>query len=297
MVRRKRVIRWALDLAGFAASLFLSHNTAMVIDGKKIAESILERLKAKAKPEKFFAAVLVGNDPASASFLRLKGSVAKTLGIDFRLYEFAMEMTKDALRAEVLKIAQHQTCGGILIQLPLPNGLDAQYVVNVIPPSKDIDVMSERALGAFYVGRGAVLPPSVGVVAEILESRGLEAGSLCVAVVGAGFLIGRPVASWLMGRAKEVIVLDQGSDFSLLKNADVVVCGAGVPDVVKPAMLKADALVIDFGYGMKDGKASGDFDGAGIEDFNKISYTPTPGGTGPILVAKLFENFYKVSEG
>lgn len=272
----------------------------MIIDGKKIAEEIISNLKNQPKPEKFLAAVLVGEDPALVSFVKQKESVAKKLGIDFRLYKFLPELKNDDLRKEVLKIAQHRTCGGVIVQLPLPEHVNRHYVLNVIPREKDVDVLGERALGAFYVGRNPVLPPAVGVVEKIFEVLNVNYGELAAAVVGAGFLTGKPVATWLTGKCKEVFILDKGSDFSLLKNAEVVISGVGKAGIIKPEMLKDGAGVIDFGYSAFGGKVSGDFDVSGLETINselRVNfYTPTPGGTGPILVAKLFENFYKLNE-
>lgn len=266
-----------------------------IIDGKKIATEIIEELKKKPKPEKFMAAILVGNDSVSENFISQKEKTAKELGIDFRVYRFDKELHNDELREEVRKVAEHGTCGGVIVQLPLPQQINKHYVLNVIPRERDVDVISERSIGAFYTGRNSILPPAAGTVKEILESRIQNPESRIVAVIGLGFLIGKPVSVWLMDKAKELMLLDKFSDLSTLKNADVVICGAGQAGLIKPEMLKNGAGVIDFGYSVKDGKISGDLDASG--DLSKLSfYTPTPGGTGPILVAKLFENFYGLNK-
>jgi len=142
----------------------------MIIDGKKITEELLAELKKLPKPEKFLAAVLVGNDLASVSFLKQKEKVAHELGVDFRTYRRPTSIHQDELRKEVLAIANHKTCGGVLVQLPLPAHIDRQYVLNAIPREKDVDVLGERALGAFYAGRNPVLPPAVGVVQRIIAN-------------------------------------------------------------------------------------------------------------------------------
>lgn len=278
----------------------------MVIDGQKIASEILGRLAAEPKPEKFLAAILVGEDKSSVSFLAQKEKVAKTLGVDFRLYKFPATSTNDELREEVGKIAAHKTCGGVIVQLPLPEGVNRHYVLNAIPPEKDVDVLGERAIGSFYVERAKVLPPAVGAVEEILRASGDGANastndvatilkSHSVALVGLGLLVGRPIATWIMWRAKETFLLRSTSDLNIIKNADIVITGAGKAGLVKLEMLKDGTLVIDFGYENNKGdfEASGGR-GASIE-LDNIRYTPTPGGTGPILVAKLFENFYKLN--
>lgn len=267
----------------------------MKIEGKIIVDEINERLKTKTTPQKFLAGILAGENSASKSFLVQKKKAAEVLGADFRIYEFPEGIKADSLRKEVLKIASHKTCGGVIIQLPLPGHINAQYILNVVPPNKDIDVLGERALGAFYTGRGVILPPAVGVLNEILKKMPVDLGSSCVAVVGPGQLIGKPISVWLSGKVRELLILDKGSDFGLLKNADLVICGVGVSGLIKKEMLKENAGVIDFGYGKnEEGKISGDLDLNSVEDCLHF-YTPTPGGTGPILVAKLLENFYTLN--
>jgi methylenetetrahydrofolate dehydrogenase (NADP+)/methenyltetrahydrofolate cyclohydrolase len=274
------------------------------IDGKTIAGGILNRLKARPVPKKFLGAVLVGEDKSSVSFLRQKEKTAEELGVDFRLYRFPATIMNDELRREVGKIVAHKTCGGFIVQLPLPERLNWYYILNAIPKEKDVDVLSERALGAFYVGRSGILPPAVGAVEEILRDIKVllpgEAGlrSCSVAVVGLGLLVGRPVANWIMRRAKETILLRSASDLALLNRADIVITGVGRAGLVAPEMLKDGAGIIDFGYGTRDGKYSGDFDVRRLAASGSrlLFYTPTPGGTGPILVAKLFENFYELNK-
>lgn len=274
-----------------------------IIDGKKIGQEIIEELKKRPKPEKFMAAILVGDNPASANFIKQKEKTAKELGVDYRIYNLSPDLKNDDLRAEVGRIAAQKTCGGVIVQLPLPQHINKHYILNVIPREKDVDVLGERALGAFYTGRNPVSPPAVGVVEKILVSCHLSLVTLNVAVVGLGFLIGKPIAAWLMGKAKDIMLLDKFSDLSVIKNADVVILGTGQAGLIKPEMLKDGAGVIDFGYSITQINAdrkmviSGDFDSSSLSTQNPslAFYTPTPGGTGPILVAKLFENFYELN--
>lgn len=269
----------------------------MIIDGRKIADGILEQLMGPPKPKKFLAAVLVGDDAASVSFLKQKENTAKKLGVDFRLYRFSSEIKNDALRREVGKIAAHKTCGGVIVQLPMPDHLNWYYILNAIPPGKDIEVLGERALGAFYTGRSRVLPPAAGVVESICADRHYDLAAHSVAVVGLGFLVGHPIANWIMRRAKETFLIRSTSDIALAGLADCVIVGVGKAGLINPAMLKDGGAVIDFGYAAPNGKISGDFKTDLPEEHYKklMFYTPTPGGTGPILVAKIFENFYKLN--
>jgi methylenetetrahydrofolate dehydrogenase (NADP+)/methenyltetrahydrofolate cyclohydrolase len=268
----------------------------MVIDGKEIAGKILERLKARAKPDRFFGAVLVGEDPASVNFLKQKERVAKDLGIEFRLYSLASNITTDELRHEIGRLAGPTTCGGFIVQLPLPGSVNRHYALNAIPKEKDVDLLSEGALGGFYTERSKVVPPSVGTVEEILKSEQRNLRDLTVVMVGAGFLIGKPVGFWLQNKIAELIVLDASVKNvpEKLRDADIVISGAGSANLFGAKHLKEGATVIDFGFNRIDEKTVGDFDPTGAEEKN-IHYTKTPGGTGPVLVAKLFENFYKLN--
>ena len=285
------------------------------ISGINIAKSIIQELKKQEVPKKILAVILVGDNSESLSFLKQKEKIAKELSVDFRVYKFPEDTKNDDLRKEVGKIASLKNVGGVIIQLPLPDHLNRHYILNVIPREKDVDVLGERALGAFYTGRNPILPPAVATVEEILNSKSYILNSKKVAVVGAGFLVGKPVITWLMSpvrgeKVKELCVFKSGSDLSKLKNFDLIISGVGQAGIIKPEMLKDNVGVIDFGYSIKQEsrimnnesskKIYGDFDVSRIQDSRfKIHasgfYTPTPGGTGPILVAKLFENFYNLN--
>ncbi len=268
------------------------------IDGTAIAEEIIGRLAARPKPAGFFGAVLVGDDPASVNFLQQKARVAARLGIDFRQYTLDGSLSTDDLRAEIARRATPRACGAFIVQLPLPEGVNRHYVMNAIPKGKDVDCLSEAALGAFSTGRGVIMPPAAAVVEEIIgrEMPG-DLRNCKAVVVGAGFLVGRPVAFWLQNRVGALSVLDVTVPDvpARLADADIVVSGVGVPGLFGASHLKEGALVIDFGFHRDaSGKIMGDFDPTGA-DARHIRYTKTPGGTGPILVAKLYENFFTLA--
>ncbi len=270
----------------------------IIIDGKDIAEQIINKLESQLKPEKILAAILVGENPVSINFLKQKEKTAKELGVDFRLYKFPENIKNDGLKKEVLKITSLKKVGGVIVQLPLPEHLNKHHVLNVIPLEKDVDVIGEQALGAFYADRNPVLPPAVGTLEKILQTTNYRLQTTKVAVVGLGFLIGKPIANWLMKKVPEIYLLRRGSNLEILKQVDLVISGVGKAGLIKPKMLKKDATVIDFGYDIdENGKIQGDFDSNSLMANGQSLnfYTPTPGGTGPILVAKLFENFYRLN--
>lgn len=265
----------------------------MVIDGRQIAASILERLKKQLKPPKILAAVLVGSNPASISFLKQKEKTAQILGIKFKLYKFKSSISEGKLKAEIKKLNQDKRIGGIIIQLPLPQKINRKAIVQTLEVKKDVDALKSS---------GMVLPPAVGVLKEILERIHFKLRGKKAVVVGRGPLVGEPITKWLKSRTKSLTVFHtRFFDKKMLKEADLVVSGVGKAGLIQGDFLKKGVVIIDFGYSISrsgltrisSGKPriQGDFDFESCREKAKV-ITPTPGGTGPILVAKLFENFY-----
>jgi len=276
----------------------------VTIYGRKIAKDIIDKLQIRPTPKKFLGVILVGDNVASEKFIGQKRKIAEFLNIDFRVYSFPESIQVDELRKKIGIIARGKTCGGLIIQLPLPSHLNRRRIVNSIPKGKDLDVLSESAYGQFLTDQ-TVLPPSVSTFCEVLSHYQVfenhayrQAGvsretNLKYAIVGNGFLVGRPISDYLRLQGKQLVVLDKGDNLSNIKDADVIVLGAGVPNLVDQKMIKDGALIVDFGCSFVDGKLCGDL----LQPKNeKFLYTPTPGGTGPILVVKLFENFFKLNK-
>ena len=267
-----------------------------IIDGKKIAGTIINRLKKLPRGGRIFAAIMVGENPASLSFLKQKEKVAHECGIDFRIYTYKEEQwTNDTLRHEVGRISAQKSVGGVIVQLPLPEKFNAQYIVNAIDSRKDVDVLGERALGSFYAERSKVVPPTVGVVFRIMEELAIKILDKNVAVVGLGRLVGKPIALFLIKKVRNLILCDKNSDLGLLQCADIVISGVGKSHIIKKEHLKNGVIVIDFGYFLDGGTLKGDVDFDALSNYAEYA-TPTPGGTGPLLVAKLFENFYALNQ-
>ncbi|MGC9046713.1 MAG: tetrahydrofolate dehydrogenase/cyclohydrolase catalytic domain-containing protein [Minisyncoccia bacterium] len=264
----------------------------MIIDGKLLASKKIDFLKSQfiITSKKFFAAFLIGNDKSSLSFITQKQKIAQELNIDFRIYQFDFNINQDKLRQQIEKIVYHKTCGGAIVQLPLPNHINAQYVLNSLPREKDIDVLSERSLGALYTNRNKILPPAVKTVQDILSFLKVDIQQKKFSIVGAGNLVGKPIAVWLINqKCKLLKIFDINSQLDL-SDSNVVISGVGKANLINPTLLQPNTIVIDFGYDFCNGKICGDFN-ASLSSNLDIIYTPTPGGTGPLLVANVFENF------
>src|SRR3989344_4057505 len=273
----------------------------MIIDGKKIAAGIMarvaERVKELPRPPRV-AAILVGAQKEMRRFLEIKEEMAVKAGFEYRWYEFSSDLpagkagikTKE-LRKKLVEIARQTLVSGIILELPLPKHIDQQYVLNALPQEKDPDVLSQKAQGAYYVGRSAVMPPCAAAVKAIVDTHAIElAGKYCV-VYGYGVLVGQQIAHYLMSQLATVTVVNiatkEPGQYS--RDADLIVTGVGAPKLIKGDMVKQDAIVIDFGYGKTDCKLSGDV------DFDEVSkkaslITPVPGGVGPLVCATALEN-------
>lgn len=256
----------------------------MIIDGRALAKEILARTKARAEglPHRPKVLWYVASEPtpATRSYLKIKERSAEFAGCDF-------EQAKD--------IVDFTNADGAIIQLPVPVG----FSLDVIPVEKDADVLSAAAREKFERGDvDALLPPVVGAVQKILESENGEIQGKKAVVIGAGFLVGAPVATLLKQRGAEVEVIDTPSDFirarATLAQADIIVSGAGSPHFIKPEMLKQGVVLIDAGTSESDGTLAGDADPACADKCSL--FTPVPGGVGPVAVACLFENVVTLAE-
>ncbi|PIR87940.1 MAG: hypothetical protein COU10_01905 [Candidatus Harrisonbacteria bacterium CG10_big_fil_rev_8_21_14_0_10_45_28] len=258
----------------------------MIIDGNKIAQKILAELQEQKTPRKELVAVLVGSDEASLSFLRQKAKAAKSLGVKFRLVKLSDSLSQKELEREVRYLSKKRATGGLLIQLPLPKQYDQISVLNAIGIAKDVDVLNGETT--------KILPPAVGALKRILEEVNFSLADKKAVVIGPGLLIGRPISNWLMHQVAKLTVIGKGGmDKALVKEADLVISGVGQPHLITADMIKSKAVIIDYGYGKENGELTGDCD---FEDISQQSVvTPTPGGTGPVVVSQLLANFYQIT--
>ncbi|MEK9186634.1 MAG: bifunctional 5,10-methylenetetrahydrofolate dehydrogenase/5,10-methenyltetrahydrofolate cyclohydrolase, partial [Patescibacteria group bacterium] len=226
-----------------------------------------------------------GNNLSSERVLRQKENTAQELGLKFKLYRFAEDTTEGEVIQKMKYLGNDERVGGVLVQLPLPARFNRDKILAALNPAKDIDAL---------IAPADLESLPVIVIKAILETVFWNIENLTVVVVGRGFLVGAPIISWLNGKCRELIVCHSKSGLSEVSRADLVISGVGKASLIKPAALKAGAGVIDFGYDRIDGKVRGDLDVSDPELSKLGFYTPTPGGTGPILVAALFQNFYQL---
>ena len=272
---------------------------AQLIDGKKISQQRIEAVSqaVKARQEKglhtpCLAVVLVGDDPASAVYVRNKKLACQKSGIESRSYELPSETTQD----DLLKLVDELNCDpavdGILVHLPLPAHIDSQAVLERIEPHKDVDGFHPYNVGRLVVKMPLMRPCTPKGVMTLLEAYGIDPKGKKAVVVGASNIVGRPQAlELLLSRATVTICHSATQNLAdEVAAADILVVGVGIPNFVKGEWVKPGAVVIDVGINrLDDGSLCGDveFD---VAKERASMITPVPGGVGPMTIATLLEN-------
>lgn len=266
----------------------------IILDGKKLSVKVLERIKKEIKKSSLrfgLAVVQVGGNLVSKIYIDQKEMVCKAVGIGFMVYAFPDDIETKFLKEEIKKIADNSDITGIIVQLPLPENLESQEILNSVPEEKDIDCLSEKSLGKFYTNESPVLPPVVCAVSKILKEYKISIKGKNIVLVGAGRLVGKPLMIWFSQEKAAVTVINKETkNLSFFtKNADIIISGVGKPNLINGKMIKKGAVVIDAGTTSESGKLRGDIDFKSVS--KKASYiTPVPGGVGPMTVACLIEN-------
>ncbi|HBQ24130.1 MAG TPA: bifunctional methylenetetrahydrofolate dehydrogenase/methenyltetrahydrofolate cyclohydrolase FolD [Gammaproteobacteria bacterium] len=267
----------------------------MIIDGKEIAKKLrssIAKQVAKLDRKPGLAVILVGDDPASAVYVRNKDNACKEVGFYSEKINKPLDITQAALLAEVERLNKDDKIDGILVQLPLPSHLDANQVIEAINPNKDVDGFHSENVGKLMQNKPYLRPCTPKGVMTMLATIGVDLTSKNCVVVGASNIVGRPMAMELLNaRATVTICNSKTQDLSSkIKQADVVVVAVGKSKMIKGDWIKDGAIVIDVGINrLDDGSLSGDVDFDTAQD--KASWiTPVPGGVGPMTIATLLEN-------
>ena len=269
----------------------------MLINGKAIARKINQKTAEKVRwmKEKWFnpkvAVILVGDGRESEIYVRQKEKIAEKLGFDFEVFRFSTRVKEEDLLKEIMAIQIRKDTVGVIAQLPLPKNLDQQKILSSILPEVDVDCLTEVNLGRLLLKNNFLEPPTAGAVMEILRDLKIRLPGKDVVIVGAGLLVGRPLAALMMKERATITVCNSATKNLVKKclSADIIVSGVGRKNLIIGRMVKKGAVVIDAGFSFERGKIFGDVNARGI-DKKGAWVTPTPGGVGPVTVAKLFWN-------
>ena len=266
-----------------------------IIDGKEIAKNLRSKISEEVKKldrPPGLAVILVGEDPASAVYVRNKERACNEAGFFSDKIIKSENITEEQLLEEVERLNYNPQIDGILVQLPLPSHINANKVIEHISPLKDVDGFHSENIGKLMQNKSHLRPCTPKGVMTMLASIGCEVMGMNCVVIGASNIVGRPMAMELLNARGTVTICNSKTKNVAEKvmQADIVVVGVGIPKMVKGDWVKDGAVVIDIGINrLDDGSLVGDVDFDVIKD-KASAITPVPGGVGPMTIATLLEN-------
>ncbi len=277
-----------------------------LIDGKALARKVqdsvstgVEQLKQEKNIVPGLAVLLIGDDPASHAYVKMKAKACEKVGFYSITHNMPDSISQDEIIATIEMMNNNPRIDGILVQLPLPKHIDTDKILEVIDPKKDVDGFHPYNVGRLVTGLDGFIACTPLGIMKMFEEYKIDLKGKDVCVVGASNIVGKPMASLLLNADATVTVThiftkDLKAHTS---KADIVVVGVGVPGLIKEDMVKDGAIVIDIGINrIEDGSLVGDVDFANVSP--KCSYiTPVPGGVGPMTIAMLLSNTLKAAKG
>ena len=277
---------------------------AITLDGKKYRDEIFEDLKTRVDALKAkgitpgLATVLVGEDPASQSYVRMKHKDCEQIGVKSIRKDLPADVTQEELNTVIDELNNDPACTGYIVQLPLPKHLDENAVLERIDPAKDADGLHPVNLGKLVLNEPAPLPCTPNGAISLLRRYDIPLDGAKVVVIGRGVTVGRPIGLMLTRRSENATVTLCHTGTKDLKTettkADVIVAAAGQPHMLTKDMIKPGAAILDVGVSRLDGKLAGDVHPEAWEVAGAIS--PNPGGVGPLTRAFLVHNVVERAE-
>ena len=277
--------------------------TARIIDGKSIAKELRESLfpRVTALKERGITpgltVIVVGEDPASAIYVRNKERACVKLGMNSQVLRFPDETTQEEILENVCRLNRDDSVHAILVQLPLPRHIDEQAVLRAIDPDKDVDGFHAMNAGRLMNGEPGFIACTPKGVMRLLEVSGVELDGKNAVVVGRSNIVGKPMALLLLRKNCTVTIAHSHTKdlASVTRNADILVVAVGRPGFITGDMIKPGAAVMDVGINRVDGKVVGDVD---FESAKEVAscITPVPGGVGAMTIAMLMENTVEAAE-
>ena len=284
-----------------------------IIDGRKISKEILDEIKKEIGSLSFqpvFCDVLVGDDPVSRQYVNMKKHTAEEIGIHFHEAFFPSNITTENLEKEIEVLNKIPNMCGIIIQLPLPENLNQDKILNAVDSRLDVDCLNAITSEKFYNGDFSLGFPAALACMYLLDSLNLNLEDKKIVVLGRGKLVGKPVSALLKFRGLNPIVITRKTPArnaygiavaggenkeEILKKADIIISGMGKGQYIKGNMIKKGAIIIDAGTSESNSGIVGDVDLESVKDVAGF-VSPVPGGVGPMTIAILFRNVLKVAK-
>lgn len=278
---------------------------AQIIDGKAVAQRVRDDVKQEVAAYRQrsgeapgLAVVLVGNDPASQVYVRSKERACAEVGIRSERHNLPETATSEEILSLVRRLAEDDKVHGILVQLPLPDGIDPDPILRAVPPHKDVDGFHPYNLGLLAASGTGMIPCTAAGVMALIDETGVDPAGKEAVVIGRSTIVGKPTALLLMHRHATVTICHSRTRALAdhVRRADIVVAAVGRAGIVRGDWLKPGAVVIDVGINRgEDGRLYGDVD---FESAKEVAgyITPVPGGVGPMTVAMLMKNTLQAAE-
>ena len=273
----------------------------VLIDGKKVSGQIrnrlaeeLQELKKKTGKTPGLATVLVGDDPASAVYIRNKNKICGELGFQSFEQKLSANTSEEKLLQLVRELNSNKDIHGILVQLPLPDQIDSEKILQAIDPKKDVDGFHPVNVGKLVVGNALLTPCTPTGIIELIDHYDIEISGKHAVIIGRSNIVGKPVSMLLLQRNATITICHSRTQDleEITRSADIIVAAVGRANFVTEEMVSEGTVVIDVGINRVDGKLTGDVDFEPVS--KKASHiTPVPGGVGPMTIALLMENTLK----
>jgi len=269
-----------------------------IIDGKKVSKKIREGLQVTINELKKandivpgLAVVIVGNNPASRAYVRMKDKACKALGMHSELHSLEDGVSESELLSLIDSLNNDNSIHGILVQLPLPGHIDEMRVLKRINHEKDVDGFHPINVGKLVVGEDTFIPCTPHGIIKLLEHEDIDIEGKKAVVIGRSNIVGKPISMLLLQKNATVTICHSRTKNlkEVTKEADILIAAIGKPKFVTSDMVKPGAVVIDVGINRVDDKIVGDVDFEGVKDVVG-SMTPVPGGVGPMTIAMLIYN-------
>lgn len=271
----------------------------MKLDGKLVAESIKNNLKEKIEKLKIkpsLAVILVGENKASQTYVKSKERLAKEIGITTNTIELPENTTKEELLSIIENLNNNNNVNGILVQLPLPKHLNEKEILKEISPDKDVDGFHPLNAGYLFQGQSEIKPCTPAGIMKLLDYYNIQVEGKNVLVIGRSNIVGKSIASMLLDKNATVTIAHSKTKNleELTRKSDIIIVAIGLPHFINEFHISDNTVIIDVGINRtEDGKLLGDSNSEQISKYRKnISYTPVPGGVGPLTVAMLMEQTY-----
>ncbi|MGO1512447.1 MAG: bifunctional methylenetetrahydrofolate dehydrogenase/methenyltetrahydrofolate cyclohydrolase FolD [Psychrobacter sp.] len=281
-----------------------NQESATVLDGKALAKQIEQQLRTRVDALKdktgrtpSLATILVGDDPASATYVRMKGNACKRVGMDSIRVEMASETTTEQLIAKIDELNANEDVHGILLQHPVPAHIDERACFEQIDLAKDVDGVTCLGFGRMAMQQSAYGSCTPQGIMHLLEHHDIDLSGKEAVVVGRSAILGKPMAMMLLNANCSVTIChSRTQDLAAhIQRADIVVGAVGVPELIKAEWIKAGAVVVDAGFHPTDNGGVGDIELKGVEQIAS-AYTPVPGGVGPMTINTLIRQTVDAAE-